>query len=273
MTDYVTEIEPPRPEYVNKVKKFNNKKRNFITGEEEFVPQTWKIFRTLFISYSTVLFFVSIYSSSFFMYNTLINSQISLSIVAIIAIEIMQAVSKSGLFHSLNFFAIFAPGLISLTIIIVLDTVYNFVAQWLTDREFHRTQTDYDDSLALKIYLFQFVNNYSSLFYLAFVQAYIVGFPGHYNMIEISSQKYRQEECQNGCFMELSIQLVIIMVGKQILGALNEMMPFFLDFCKNQWKAKQSGLNESPKQWVREYYLTPVPETGLFSEYLEMGES
>lgn len=31
-----------------------------------------------------------------------------------------------------------------------------------------RTQTEYDDSLTLKMYLLQFVNCYSSIFYIAF---------------------------------------------------------------------------------------------------------
>ena len=34
--------------------------------------------------------------------------------------------------------------------------------------ELHRTQTDYDDSYITKMYLFQFVNFYASLFYIAF---------------------------------------------------------------------------------------------------------
>ena len=34
--------------------------------------------------------------------------------------------------------------------------------------ELHRTQTEYDDSFITKMYLFQFVNFYSSLFYIAF---------------------------------------------------------------------------------------------------------
>ena len=34
--------------------------------------------------------------------------------------------------------------------------------------ELHKYQSAYDDSLIIKIYLFQFVNFYSSLFYIAF---------------------------------------------------------------------------------------------------------
>ena len=34
--------------------------------------------------------------------------------------------------------------------------------------ENHRTQTEYDDALILKLFAFQFVNSYTSLFYIAF---------------------------------------------------------------------------------------------------------
>ena len=34
--------------------------------------------------------------------------------------------------------------------------------------ENHRTQTQYDDALIIKLFAFQFTNSYSSLFYIAF---------------------------------------------------------------------------------------------------------
>jgi len=37
--------------------------------------------------------------------------------------------------------------------------------------EFPRTQTDFEDSYTLKKFLFQFINFYSSLFYIAFFKA------------------------------------------------------------------------------------------------------
>ncbi len=36
--------------------------------------------------------------------------------------------------------------------------------------ENHRTQTQYDDGLILKLFLFQFANSYTSLFYIAFLR-------------------------------------------------------------------------------------------------------
>ena len=45
----------------------------------------------------------------------------------------------------------------------------------------HRTQTDFEDNLTFKVFSFQFVNLYASIFYIAFFKGRFVGFPGHYH--------------------------------------------------------------------------------------------
>lgn len=47
----------------------------------------------------------------------------------------------------------------------------------------HRTQTDFEDNLTFKVFIFQFVNFYSSIFYIAFFKGRFVGYPGHYRHI------------------------------------------------------------------------------------------
>lgn len=84
----------------------------------------------------------------------------------------------------------FTAGLINLVCIVSLNFVYARLAVWLTDKEFQRTQMEYDDSLTLKIYMFQFVNYYSSIFYIAFIKGKFVGYPAKYNRLF----GYRQEE-------------------------------------------------------------------------------
>ena len=44
----------------------------------------------------------------------------------------------------------------------------------LTDWECQRTQSEYDNSLTIKLYLLQFVNYYSSIFYVAFFKGRFV---------------------------------------------------------------------------------------------------
>ena len=69
-----------------------------------------------------------------------------------------------------------------------------------------RTQSSFDNALTLKIFLFQFVNNYVSLLYIGLIKGQVVGTPNH----RVRFMGYRQEEGgPEGCFMELVIQVLI----------------------------------------------------------------
>ena len=63
--------------------------------------------------------------------------------------------------------------------------VYDRLAVYLTELELLRTQTEFEDSLTLKIYLFQFVNYYTSIFYIAFLKGKFVGYPSKYNRLGV----------------------------------------------------------------------------------------
>ena len=65
----------------------------------------------------------------------------------------------------------------------------------LTTTELPRTKTDYENSLTLKMFLFQFVNYYSSCFYIAFAKGKAVGYPGEPVYL---LGKYRNEEVRCG---------------------------------------------------------------------------
>lgn len=79
--------------------------------------------------------------------------------------------------------------IINLVMIVILNWMYEYLAEWLTEFELLRTQTEFDDSLTLKIYLLQFVNYYASIFYIAFFKGKFVGTPKDYNRFF----DYRQE--------------------------------------------------------------------------------
>ncbi|XP_042371239.1 anoctamin-6-like [Plectropomus leopardus] len=112
--------------------------------------------------------------------------------------------------------------LISFVVIMILNILYERVAIWITDFELPRTKTDYENSLTLKMFLFQFVNYYSSCFYIAFAKGKAVGFPGQPVYL---LGKYRNEECDpGGCLIELTTQLSIIMGGKAIWNNIQEVL-------------------------------------------------
>ncbi|XP_064489582.1 anoctamin-2-like isoform X2 [Ornithodoros turicata] len=159
--------------------------------------------------------------------------------------------------------------LLNLLCILLFNMVYTKLAVYLTELEMPRTQTEYDDSLTLKMYLLQFVNCYSSIFYIAFFKGKFVGRPGKYN----NFLGYQQEECGvGGCFLELSIQLAIIMVGKQAFGALSELAWPYAMRLWSWFSFVRGDEDRRPPvhSWEQDYTLPELGSTGLFQEYLEM---
>ena len=104
----------------------------------------------------------------------------------------------------------------------------------------HRTQTEYDDNLTFKVFIFQFINFYSSIIYIAFFKGKFVGYPGHYKHIFGSLRNEEVDDlcciyisnlpiymhnllqCGNGgCLIELAQQLAVIMIGEDLSEIIN----------------------------------------------------
>jgi hypothetical protein len=80
---------------------------------------------------------------------------------------------------------------------------YNIIAVKLTELENHRTQSEFENSLIMKTYVFQFVNSFNSLFYIAFLKTHLEGC-----IVDDDGQKVR--EIGASCMDELYIQLISI---------------------------------------------------------------
>uniref|UniRef100_A0A3Q2W135 Anoctamin n=1 Tax=Haplochromis burtoni TaxID=8153 RepID=A0A3Q2W135_HAPBU len=139
--------------------------------------------------------------------------------------------------------------------------------------EMHRTQTKYEDMFILKVFVFQFVNFYSSPVYIAFFKGRFIGYPGNYNTLF----GVRNEDCgAGGCLIDLAQELLVIMVGKQLINNIQE---FISPKVKSWWQKrklnpqlKEAGQEaqrqEEASPWEADYQLLVCE--GLFSEYLEM---
>eukprot|EP00656_Telonema_subtile_P015743 TRINITY_DN18283_c0_g1_i4.p1 TRINITY_DN18283_c0_g1~~TRINITY_DN18283_c0_g1_i4.p1 ORF type:complete len:353 (+),score=89.65 TRINITY_DN18283_c0_g1_i4:256-1314(+) len=66
-------------------------------------------------------------------------------------------------------------GLINGVTIFVFNRVYSTVAIKLTDFENHQTETAHEDSLIFKTFLFQFMNSYLTLYFIAFIKPHAGG--------------------------------------------------------------------------------------------------
>ncbi|XP_045681469.1 anoctamin-5 isoform X2 [Phyllostomus hastatus] len=151
-------------------------------------------------------------------------------------------------------------------VILILNFFYEKISAWITKMEIPRTYQEYESSLTLKMFLFQFVNFYSSCFYVAFFKGKFVGYPGKYTYL---FSVWRSEECDpGGCLIELTTQLTIIMTGKQIFGNVKEAIyPLVL----NWWRRRKARTNSEKlySRWEQDHDLETFGSLGLFYEYLE----
>lgn len=261
LTGFDVQEEHPRPQYLARLAHVKRKTMNVITNTMEPHVPFWKIkVPFTILSFSMVMLLVSLALAT---------------VVAVVLYRMSVLVSLKANDYQLDnssaiLFTTVTAACINLCAIVVFNWIYTFVAEYLTEFELLRTQTEFDDSLTLKIYLLQFVNYYASIFYIAFFKGKFVGSPKGYNRIF----GYRQEECgPGGCLLELSIQLAVIMVGKQAMNTVLEMMfPLFFKWL-NTLKVK-AGLSKSCSkgrpQWMKDFKLVEWGPRSLFPEYLEM---
>ncbi|XP_034940351.1 anoctamin-8 isoform X2 [Chelonus insularis] len=67
-----------------------------------------------------------------------------------------------------GFWLSYVPKVLLAIVIAVMDEAYFKIAVWLNDLENYRLDTEYENHLIYKVALFQFVNSFLSLFYIAF---------------------------------------------------------------------------------------------------------
>uniref|UniRef100_A0A4W6CL04 Anoctamin n=1 Tax=Lates calcarifer TaxID=8187 RepID=A0A4W6CL04_LATCA len=262
--EFLEQEEPPRPEYEAKC---IYERKNPITGVKEYVPFTTcgRCVRVS-IGIGTVLFWILLILASivaitvyrlavFFVFSTKLRTQ------EIKELEPFKEYVTPQMATSVT------ASLISFVVIMILNILYERVAIWITDFELPRTKSEYENSLTLKMFLFQFVNYYSSCFYIAFAKGKAVGYPKEPVYL---LGKYRNEECDpGGCLIELTTQLSIIMGGKAIWNNIQEVL---IPWVKNlifRYCTRVPSQKVIPR-WEQDYQLQPLPKLGLFYEYLEM---
>jgi anoctamin-10/anoctamin-7 len=94
----------------------------------------------------------------------------------------------------------------------VVNYIYSFIANALSERENHRTDTQFEDTMIAKIFWFQFVNSYASFFYLAFIAESVGDCP------------------DEGCMSVLTINLAIIFLVRLLSGNAMEILLPYLSY-------------------------------------------
>ncbi|CAF0845476.1 unnamed protein product [Brachionus calyciflorus] len=150
--------------------------------------------------------------------------------------------------------------IINFSIILITGKIYEKIARFLTDFELHETNSQYEAALTIKMFLFEFVNIYGSLFYIAF-------FKGRNISFKILDYDLKEQCHPAGCFIDLTIQLAIFMAGKQIW---NNIVEIALPFIKNKIFKVANKIRNIDKQWENDKYLEKWDQLTLFKEYQEM---
>ncbi|THD26545.1 Anoctamin [Fasciola hepatica] len=255
--DYEIEEERPRPQYTALCSDFA---KNPITGAlEPHFPERLRMARVVagLICILLMMVLVMVFIVAVIIYRLLI-------MVPLFKNELLRP--NAGIYANMS------AAMVNLVLIMCLGKVYEKLAYKMTQWEMHRTQSIFENQLTFKVFLFQFVNFYASIFYVAFFKGRFIGYPGHY----VYFFGLRNEDCNNGgCLIELAQQLLVIMVGKQIINNCQEII---IPKLRTWWHKYTKGLNKQcigstnslqiECMFMEDYKL--IPYEGLFEEYLEM---
>ncbi|KAJ1361354.1 hypothetical protein KIN20_020575 [Parelaphostrongylus tenuis] len=276
LLDFVVEEDTVRPEFQFRVK---TKRYNPVTQQEEPYLSGRKKLANFTAGAVTVLFFICL----------VVAVLMGMFVYRVICMRLLASMDNPAI-DSLAFLIVSTTAaVINLVVIIAMSYFYNFLAIKLTNWECPRTQADFDNSYTSKVFLFQFANYYSSLFYIAFFKGILSQIPGTKdNDGNVKIAGYRLEGCDPaGCFVELVIQLATIMCGRQFFSAFLEfaypylmtimkkwqlMVPFLetKKQCKKRIREENSKKVSDITRWEADYYLYPAYDQFLFDEYLEM---
>ncbi|XP_053305139.1 anoctamin-3 [Spea bombifrons] len=260
LIDWEDEEEELRPQFEAKYSKLE--RVNPITGKPEpFQPFSDKLSR-LMVSVSGIFFMISLVLTAVF----------AVVVYRLVAMEQFASFQWNFIKKYWQFATSGTGVCINFMIIMSLNVVYEKVAYLLTNLEHPRTESEWENSFALKMFLFQFVNLNSSIFYIAFFLGRFAGRPGKYNRL---FERWRLEECHpSGCLIDLCLQMGVIMVLKQMW---NNFMELGYPLLQNWWsrrKIKKGRQSVESKmtlpQWEKDWNLQPMNAHGLMEEYLEM---
>ncbi|XP_034047488.1 anoctamin-5b isoform X2 [Thalassophryne amazonica] len=245
-----------------------NRRLNRITQEmEPYLPVTSKCARFC-LSTATVIFWISLIVACII--GVIAYRLAVFAAFASIMKDPMRKIQLVGNLITPQLATSVTASCINFVIIMILNFFYERVAIWITDMEIPKTHLEYENRLTMKMFLFQFVNYYSSCFYVAFFKGKFVNYPGDYSYMFGNWSRLRNEECDpGGCLIELTTQLVIVMTGKQVWGNIQEAL---LPLICNWWSSRKGRHNPENhfSRWEQDYVLQNFTQLGLFYEYLEM---
>ncbi|EGD83651.1 hypothetical protein PTSG_04257 [Salpingoeca rosetta] len=211
----------------------------------------------------------------------LVASMLAFVVLVVLGLAVLRIILRDALYSSnpggaaanqLNdLVTVFVSSLILVLIIVALNHVYNRLAVVLTDWENHERASDYEHALAIKVFAFQFVNNFCSMIYVAFFKGTFNDRPGQ----EARIFGYAQDGCpEYGCLLELTILLGVVMIGRQAAGNIREIVVpnvfAFVNRRSARYTKRRSSYMQAAVPWEAQSVMAGVGKLGLIQEYLEL---
>ncbi|KAI9997720.1 hypothetical protein PInf_001651 [Phytophthora infestans] len=142
--------------------------------------------------------------------------------------------------------------------ILILNMVYRLVARKLNDLENHRTDAEYENYLAIKVFLFQFCNSFASFFYIAFIKREV------------------EASCLYGddCMKELRDQLLVLFLVRIVVGNTTEVAIPYLKYRYQLYAEAREQEDDKKKAGHNlieaQAKLAPYESNEAFEDYNEL---
>ena len=125
----------------------------------------------------------------------------------------------------------------------IMNFLYRYVAKMLNNWENYEYDSQYNDALTMKLYIFQFINSYSALFYIAFFKT-----------------------CPGDCMSELSTQLMYILILNTFLNIVELGVPYLKNKLALRRERKRIVEQNQEGRHIRED-LSPEEEQARLPDY------
>lgn len=259
--DSFEEQEPNRPQFYG-----TKLVKNPVTGVyEEYYPLWRKVVKSMG-SVGVILFMVAL---------------VLTSVVSVIVYKVVSRVDWFASESRGEFMSSITSSVLNSVSILILGKIYKILAYKLTDWENHQTRTKYEDALILKLFGFQFINSYASLFYIAFFRERTS--TGVFKLGSSYSDNCGED---NDCMSLLSIQVAVLMITKPMPKLFSDIiLPVFTRVAKKIlccWKSKNkvdtsenhlprdhSNTDEEYENYLHAEYRKPELGNFTLSEYTE----
>ena len=229
MTDFVSQ-QFERPEFFGVLHS-----NSFIDGREMLYFSRKDYRRRIMLSLATIL-------------------SIVLLVIGVISAIYVLKISLQG---NLGLWVSGISSLMNVGQILIFNLIYQHVAVKLTHQENHRTDTEYENALVLKVFVFQFINSYASLFFLAFIAPSLPRPP--YLSDDGEEGTYVGQCGAESCMKPLAINLGVIIATRMIF---KNVLDLLIPYAKYLYT-----IRTQTKQFTIDRHLTPPEVDYMLMEY------